>query len=333
MIYLLLIKSPNKTSKQQQLIDSSDSSSVNNISNNNNKSKPKRKLPSTPSGLNQDPAAETSPYASHFSLLVPSIVNSNNPQIITKTSPGISRPKLVENVTEWLNKSFDQTKLSSSSLTEKNCNEPNSPYNLNVSGQKQFRSHSVAVPVPIISDNEPLIEINMNKHFSHLANTNKTSSCETGLSPNVVENGSRSISDLVDTRNQKEKRILIYTDPKDVVSSPTDNKQVVAAAAGSSSTSNSRRSSLSLGMEIIGARSNGAPAIVSSIPPDGIIKQFGVDIGEGDEIVSINGHSLRNQSDNDIDRIIQESAIVNQGELELLVLKKVDYRNFIISRL
>lgn len=91
---------------------------------------------------------------------------------------------------------------------------------------------------------------------------------------------------------------------------------------GSSTTSNSRRSSLSLGMEIVGAHVTGAPAIVSSIPSNGLIKQFGVDIGEGDEILSVNGHYLRNRSDLEIDRIIGESAIESQGELELLVVKQ-----------
>lgn len=76
-------------------------------------------------------------------------------------------------------------------------------------------------------------------------------------------------------------------------------------------------------MEIVGAQVTGAPAIVSSIPSDGLIKQFGIDIGEGDEILSVNGHLLRNRSDLEIDHIIGQSALETQGELELLVVKQL----------
>lgn len=76
-------------------------------------------------------------------------------------------------------------------------------------------------------------------------------------------------------------------------------------------------------MEIVGAQAALANAntvaLVSSIPADGIIKQFGVDIDEGDEIVAVNGRELRNRSDVEIDRIIGESALETHGELELLV--------------
>lgn len=65
--------------------------------------------------------------------------------------------------------------------------------------------------------------------------------------------------------------------------------------------------------------SSSLAAVVCSIPSDGLIKQFGVDIGEGDEIVSVNGRTLRNRSEVEIDRIIGESAMESQGELELLV--------------
>lgn len=132
------------------------------------------------------------------------------------------------------------------------------------------------------------------------------------------------MNNLVESSNQK--RIFIYTDPKELVSGslPTVKEPVVTGigTAGSSTTSNSRRSSLSLGMEIVGAQVTGSPAIVSSIPSDGLIKQFGVDIGEGDEILSVNGRLLRNRSDIEIDQIIGESAIESQGELELLVVKQ-----------
>lgn len=130
------------------------------------------------------------------------------------------------------------------------------------------------------------------------------------------------MTNLIESPNQK--RIFIYTDPKELlVSSPMKEQQIIGTGGGgSSTTSNSRRSSLSLGMEIVGAQVTGAPAIVSSIPSNGLIKQFGVDIGEGDEILSVNGHYLRNRSDLEIDRIIGESAIESQGELELLVVKQ-----------
>lgn len=75
----------------------------------------------------------------------------------------------------------------------------------------------------------------------------------------------------MDSPNQK--RIFIYTDPKELNSPPSilgKEQQQQISACGSSTASNSRRSSLSLGMEIVGAQVTGAAAIVSTITTNGI---------------------------------------------------------------
>lgn len=155
--------------------------------------KPKRKLPSTPSGLNQDPSAALSPYASHLSIT--NSIDTRNCKtsesgrssslLVPKSPPNgqpanpIGRPKLVENVTEWLNKSFDQTNIISNNNDTVNDDSPtqyksahhllniDSSYGVTSPNQKQHRSYSVAVPIPaqVNGCEEPLVEINMNKHF------------------------------------------------------------------------------------------------------------------------------------------------------------------------
>lgn len=146
--------------------------------------KPKRKLPSTPCDLNR--TAATSPYVSHLSLARPSpppqpqppqptphhvkpallISPSMDESSTTKThrSPRLNVDTVV---TEWLNKSFDQQDVEDTSLQEQQ-QQPQRLLNVGGGGiggsAKQYRSHSVAAPIPAGLD-EPLVEINMNRHF------------------------------------------------------------------------------------------------------------------------------------------------------------------------
>jgi hypothetical protein len=172
--------------------------------------------------------------------------------------------------------------------------------NLNSKTSTAYRCQSEE-PVIQIND-EPLVEIYLDEEFYTLKHKQQEQEKERKASLNVSEN----VADL--------QKICLYKDPKDI----ENNSRI-----------NSRRPSNELGINISGCQNildinekGSLAALVTSIEPNGVMQKYQVEIGEGDEIVEINGFNLRNKSDEQIDEIFSTSCHSNNGEIELLVRRR-----------
>lgn len=241
-------------------------------------------------------------------LCIPQITTSStNPPPAINLIQSPHKPKL-ENVTEWLNKSFDHAKTDSNGLLSTN----------HLLVQKQQRSNSVQ-HVRVITD-EPLVEINLNRHFYLQKSRRSTEQLEqqsTNLNSPAYSNYSKSQNTkyAFNPNSEMIQKILLYKDPKEVCQK-NDLEEPKTP---------SRRPSIGLGLQIAACQrlpdlnDNQLAAVVQSIEPDGIIEKFNVEIKKGDEIMEINGINLRNKSEDQIEKIIDTSCQSFNGEIELIV--------------
>lgn len=282
-------------------------------------------------------------------------IDSQTPTSNASISSSVHKPKL-ENVTEWLNKSFDQSNVSHhESNTSKSTNQLFVP-------QKQQRSNSVT-HVRVIPD-EPIVEINLSKQFylkkSHYQsqqqnlvdilpdNIERKHSLSSIKQPNkttLYSTYSKSQSPLVNPESTRKsmqsnnkapadilQKIFLYKDPIELNSyrrksndSNGDNSESPSSDDLNAYKNRGRRPSSSLGINIAGCQrmpdlgNETLAAVVSSIEPNGIVEKFNVEIKEGDEILEINGYNLRNKSDDQIEQIFDSTVHSNNGEIELLV--------------
>ena len=200
-------------------------------------------------------------------------------------------PLKLENVAEWLNKSFDQTKNKTylqagpTCINRRNSEEPSLQIN-----------------------DEPLVEISLNNDF--YAQKNHQQQRAASLVPESSYYAAL-------------QKICIYKDPKEMEAQAKKSACKKPCAPGS------RRTSSELGINISGCQNipdlsneGSLAALVTRIEPDGVIQKFKVEIDEGDEIVEINGYNLRNKNDEQIDEIFNTSCHSNNGEIELLVRRR-----------
>lgn len=119
-------------------------------------------------------------------------------------------------------------------------------------------------------------------------------------------------------------RILVYKNPKEL---SLESNEEIDLEQPSGFNRTRRRPSSGLGIEIsarqklpdLDPEKHGLGAVVAAVQPDGLMGQYSVDIKEGDEILEINGVTLRNKNDDQIESIIDSSAQSHQGEIELVV--------------
>lgn len=231
-----------------------------------------------------------------------------------------------KNVTEWLKKSFEQTKIQ---LVNQNTTPINNCNN------KQYRRNS-ASNVRVIVD-EPLIEINLSRHYYK----KQDSICSNNLISDSYQQYSKSQTYLTTEKSQMYiidpsddiKTVLIYKDPKELSHFKSNNEEMLSNSREISARTE-RRPSLSLGLQIESKQISEVDkenedklgAIITSIEPDSVFDKFNVSINEGDEIVEICGVNLRNKSDSQIDEILDESCKKNNGEIEFLVRRNHSLR-------
>ncbi len=246
-----------------------------------------------------------------------------------KPLAGFENPKL-ENVTEWLNRSFDRNDLPIIT-TKQQQQQVIQQITLVEPAKKQLaeRQSSEESEKYRNGTNDDIIEINLSNSLKD-DKKQQQQQCNDGQSikqqqqqqqviflsqPNEkkVESNKKNIYDYTATNSFIEQtrtknndnsinRIYLYKDPKD--------------------------QSESLGM-IITARQKisdlktDLAAIVTSIIPDGLVQRFNLAIKIGDEIMEINGISLRNKTEDQIKQILNNSCEYNNGEIEI-VIRKID---------
>jgi hypothetical protein len=218
-----------------------------------------------------------------------------------------------------------------------------------LSAAKQQRSHSIANSVTRYLADEPLVEINLNKQFylkkslqksidivdlnaqngndNDNNNTHKFKICSQSQN-NLKTNEDAETEEKTINKTEYEtvQKILLYKNPKEL-KDDLNTQEVVNISPTSNNHVNkkNRRPSLSLGLQINACQrlaeldDRNLAAVVASIHPNSLIDQYKVDINEGDEILEINGFNLRNKNNDQIETILNQSAYVYNGEIELVV--------------
>ena len=234
-------------------------------------------------------------------LAKPPIINN------VPASPTLVKPKL-ENATEWLKKSFDQSQIQTNTLSPAvNSSKSKSTQELFVPTRQQ-RSSSDAYLTGL---DEPLVEINLNKSFY----LKKQQQSLESSSENVKSHSTPQIPAVVDS-NQVIEHVYLFNEPE---KEEIDEEVFI---------NQNRRPSASLGINISGCQrvpelnEQTLAAVVSSVEPNGVVDKFNVPISEGDEIIEINGHNLRNKNDTQIEKIFGTSCLSSNGELELKVRRR-----------
>jgi hypothetical protein len=298
-----------------------------------NSVKVKRKLPPIPSTLEMNDNKHATPisgskplqFLNDFSMssLFNSTQSSNfQEKSDQKASPETSAENktMLENLNDFINKAFKsiETSRSQSRLKAQKSISNQEIFPSSKKDQQQPNLHLENQNSLLTVDNdEPLVEINLNKNFYMRR--------EQQLKKVSSRAYSQSEQNLENSEVESIKRVLLYTNPKET------------GLKFNEPDSSSRRPSIGLGIQISACQKlselsdQESAAVVSSIEPDGIIKKFNVSICEGDEIMQIDGITLRNKSEQEIEHIIDESCQLNNGEIELLVRRRSTSSNTSIN--
>ena len=228
---------------------------------------------------------------------------------IIEQQPLVVNPKL-ENVAEWLNRSFDRQKILNSNNNNKNLKESNIQMitltepkrKLSETNYRQNSDESEKY----FGINDDILEINLSN--SRLKLHQHPLDIKQCPSITLIDRIDKKYlkSDMNDkiikplAHDPSIRKIYLYKDPKDQSDS-----------LGIKITAQQKLSDLK----------NDLAALVTAIIPEGLVQRFDVPIKVGDEIVEINGVSLRNKTDEQIQKIMNSSYDFNNGEIEIVVRK------------